>query len=307
MVAHGTCLVIAGGMLLAASSGDHPLLSQGSAEIGAGVTGILGLLLVALPGTLRAGKAGWSILLVLECLAFATSIVLYFPVLVALGAAVSGAIALLAMRGRADNPYSSPARVDTKPVSIRLAQAAAGLHAVCLLLAAGTLLGLAGAPNPLLHADDALTDAYVNGPLGLLLLLAAAYAPTRRGVGRVVLAATEGLILLASVLLRLPLLILLDVLLVLTTEGLLWYSFLPAGETNTRTQPDRWMRVPLPWVSATILVAFIGFAFGAYLATELQHPDDPLLWMGGVIGAVVLGSGFAWLVLRLPFKPRLWG
>ena len=294
-------------MLLAASSGDHPLLSQGSAEIGAGVTLTIGLLLVVLPSTLRGGKTGWSMLLVLECVAFVTSIFLYFPVLVAMGAAVSGAVALVALRGRADSPSSSAARDDTRPIPIRLAQAAAGLHAVCLLLAAGTLIGLAGAPNPLLHTADALTDAYANGPLGLLLLLAAAYAPTRRGIGRVVLAATEGLILLTSVLLRLPLLILLDVLLSLTTEGLLWFSVLPAGKSNTRTQPDRWMRVPLPWVSATILVTFIGFAFGAYLATELQHPDDPLLWMGGVIGAVVIGSGFAWLVLRLPFKPRLRG
>src|SRR5215472_7120351 len=105
MVTHGTCLIIAGLMLLAAASGQRPLLPWGAAMIGASSTATLGLLLLALPCTLTRGRAGWSILIGLECLAFATSIVLFFPVLVAIGAAASGAVALVALRGRADNSY----------------------------------------------------------------------------------------------------------------------------------------------------------------------------------------------------------
>src|SRR5436309_875861 len=102
MVVHGTCLIIAGLMLLAAATGPHPLLSRGAAQLAAALTVPMGLALLALPEYLRRHDSGWTVLLIIECLAFATTIVLYFPVLVGLGAAVSGTVALIAVRGRAD-------------------------------------------------------------------------------------------------------------------------------------------------------------------------------------------------------------
>ncbi|MBJ7596400.1 MAG: hypothetical protein JF886_16355 [Candidatus Dormibacteraeota bacterium] len=112
------------------------------------------------------------------------------------------------------------------------------------------------------------------------------YAATRPVLGRTMLAVAEFAALLASVLLKVPLLIVLDVFLSLVAEGLLWYS--RDDRVRTPSAGGRaWMRIPLFGVVMTVIVAFFGFAIGADAATDRAHPDAPLPWIGGVIGGVM--------------------
>lgn len=175
-VAQGTLLAIAGLMLLAAASGPRPLLSEGAAQLGVGVSVAIGCGLMAVSFCLgRRPEAGRKTLLALGLVAVATSIVLYFPVLIGLGVGTSGGIAILAWRGGSPSPYETPRPTRHVSVPTRLAQAASALHGTCLLLAVGALLGATGGRNPLVPASDAVTDAYLNGPLGLMLLTGACY------------------------------------------------------------------------------------------------------------------------------------
>jgi hypothetical protein len=79
----------------------------------------------------------------------------------------------------------------------------------------------------------------------------------------------------------------------------------PVGEI---TPALPWPKMSLPWLFGTGLAAFIGFAAGGYIDTELTiSPRAPLLWVGGVIGAVLCGLGTGavgyWMSVRR-LRPR---
>ena len=294
---HGTCLLLAGLMLLAAAEGPHPLLSSAEAQLAASVAVPLGVALLIAAGYLgrQSQRSLWT-LGTLEAVAFATSLLLTLPLLILMAMAMSGIVASTML---SRHPVQYAGIPDQVTPGVRLAQAAGLLHGTCLVIAAGALLEAAGAATPLVSRGDASLDAYVNVPLGAVIVLASLYLARRPEYGRRLLAVAEVGAFVASLLLHVPLLIVLDIFLSVAVEATLTIvrRTSPVPRLTAATIP--WPKMPLPWVGVTVVVAFIGFAFGGYIATEQTNPSTPLLWIGGVIGAVVLGAGAAGVGYRI--------
>ncbi len=298
-IVHGTCLLLAGLMLLAAAEGPHPLLSSADAQRAALVALPLGVAILIAGAYLgRQSQRGLWTLGTLEAVAAVTSLLLTLPLLILMGMAMSGIVAST-MLSRHQVQYTGT--TDRISAGVRLAQTAGLLHGTCLVIAAGALVEAAGAATPLVSRGDASLDAYVNVPFGAVIVLASLYLARRPEYGRRLLAIAEVGAFVSSLLLHVPLLIVLDIFLSVAVETTLTIarSASPAPPLVAAAIP--WPKMPLPWVGVTVVVAFIGFALGGFIATEQTNPNTPLLWVGGVIGGVVFGAcaaGFGYEIAR---------
>jgi hypothetical protein len=137
-IVHGTCLLLAGLMLLAAAEGPHPLLSSAEAQLAASVAVPLGVALMIAAGYLgrQSQRSLWT-LGTLEAVAFATSLLLTLPLLILMAMAMSGIVASTML---SRHPVQYAGIPDQVTPGVRLAQAAGLLHGTCLVIAAGALL-----------------------------------------------------------------------------------------------------------------------------------------------------------------------
>ena len=289
LTVHGIGLLLAGLMLLAAADGSHPLLSADQAKFAAFADFPLGVAMLAASAYLgRRESVGIRFAATLEAIAFVSAPLLTLPLLILFGVAASAGVSSAMLPRDRSQAFNSPG---TASSALRIAQATGLLHGTCLLIAAGALLGAAGdATAPIPRADAAL-NAYVNGPLGVLIATAAVYLYRGSPFGRAVLALAEVAAFLLSLLLHVPLLIALDISLSCIVETSLIFARRATPRSADHSTAMPWPKMSLPWVAVTVVAAFFGFAAGGYAATEQSgDPNAPLLWIGGVLGAVAFGA-----------------
>jgi hypothetical protein len=253
----------------------------------------------------RRQHPGIRVAATLEAVAFVSAPLLTLPLLILFGFAASCVAASAMLSRERPGTIGSPGAASG---ALRVAQAAGLLHGACLLIAAGALLGAAGDATSPIPRADAIMDAYVNGPLGVLIAAASIYLARNSPFGRAALALAEIAAFLLSLLLHIPLLVGLDIFLSCSVEALLIYSRGAGRRSAAHPVGMPWPKMSLPWVGVTVVAAFFGFAAGGYTATvQSGNPNAPLLWIGGVIGAVLFGAvaaGLGHAAGRRTARPR---